>query len=70
MIKSVRNLTRLLGKVGIKELVHNDEIRRMLHIMPVRPRPPAGWQVYYGYSLKESKDFTENYLKRIGEEGL
>ena len=66
MIKSVRNLTRMLGKLGIKILISNPDSR--YRNMNVRPRPPTDMYPKYGLGLKEAKDFTENYLERMKHE--
>jgi ribosomal protein L7/L12 len=55
MIKHLRSMTMLLGKLGIKSMVSE-----------YPPNGPIIPRVYYGIGLKESKDVTEGYLKRIG----
>jgi hypothetical protein len=62
MIKGIRSLTILLGKLGFKQFRsdHSHYVKSAI----VRPRPPAGYQTFYGLGLKESKDLTERILSR------
>lgn len=67
MIKSLRSVTKLLGKLGVKSLVtdHDAEMTTLSkrYGFP-QSRPPWPTGKTYGWGLKESKDFTELYLDR------
>lgn len=61
MIKMVRRLTTMLGKLGIKCLLEP-------YSLPGNPtfssdRPSA----YYGFRLKEAADYTHNFLIKRGQ---
>jgi len=58
MIKSLRSLTRLMGKLGFKKFARESYVAS-----GVMPRPPS-MGTWYGLGLKEAKDFTENYISR------
>jgi hypothetical protein len=67
MIKALRSLSRLLGKLGFQQF-KRDNPNYYSHIainaIP-RPRPPWSTEKYsYGLGLKESKDLVEAYLDR------
>ena len=52
-IKSLRTLTKLLGKLGIRALASEYPPRPNWALKANIP------EVYYGWGLKESKDFTQ-----------
>ena len=56
MIKHLKYLTRLLGKLGISCLVRNNS--------PWLQQQNDYPKYFYGYGLKESKDFVDAYLDR------
>ena len=61
MIKKVRCLTSLLGKLGLKCMLQEHAPPPNWAFMSDRP------SVYYGLSLKEAADYTHNYLMRTGK---
>jgi len=62
MVRGIRSLTRLLGKLGFKQF--RMDTSHYIQNAIVRPRPPAGFQIHYGLGLKESKDLAERILSR------
>ena len=64
MIRSLRILTRLLGKVGFRRFIHDNDLvyARSPSGFP-KSRPPWQTERYtYGLGLKETKDLVERYL--------
>lgn len=61
-VKSVRSLTKLLGKLGVQKLKRSwwiqeyDEFGNVGNVIE---------EISYGWGLKESKDWTERYLATI-----
>lgn len=62
MIKAVRSMASMLGKLGIKCLI--EEYLPPLNYNTKPFRPPS---TYYGISLKDAADYTHNYLVRTGQ---
>jgi len=69
MIKHLRALTRLLGRLGIKQCITDyQELYGKINAgrppgFPIQ-RPPIPSRYGYGWGLKECKDAVENYLDR------
>lgn len=72
MIKRLRDLTRLLGKLGVTCLiseswewkVYQQELKSgTLKRIPFPHRVPNKWS--YGVGLKEAKDMVESYIDSL-----
>lgn len=61
MIKRVRCLTNLLGKLGIQCMLQAYSPVPNYGLKSLRP------STYYGLSVKEAADYTHNYLVRTGQ---
>ncbi len=66
MIKDLRCLTKVLGKLGIRYLIRDNE---QLYI-----NAPSGWggkkpieyvRYSYGWGLREAKYFVDNYINKL-----
>ncbi len=68
MIKSLRAVTRLLGKVGVSSLRREETMWTYQQKWKAQnpKETPREWPRYsYGLGLKESKDLTERYIDRV-----
>lgn len=65
LIRAMRSITRVLGKLGFSRLV-TDNDRHMLYAPPGFSWKRPSWQdkYSYGWGLKEAKDRVEGYLDR------
>jgi hypothetical protein len=65
-IKSLRSLTRLLGKLNFRMFItdHDEELRQRRLLNRVSPRPPLLHGKSYGIGLRDAKDIVEGYLSR------
>ena len=70
MIRSLRNLTRLLGRLGFKTcVVNNDTVYSFVPAGFVKPRPPWLTGMSYGWGLRETQDWVDNYLDKRKDNG-
>lgn len=68
MIKALRDMTRVLGKLGLKSCYHDNQ--GYIDFYKQNSPVPKTWinlpdRYRYGWGLKEAKDAVENYLDRL-----